>query len=54
MGLKENGEDIGRNCLYHGAIEGQMTEEKGVRRRTAPDDSRNMRRYWYLKEEAKD
>ena len=35
-----------RNCLLHDAIEGQMTEVKGVGRRTQPlDDLRNRRRY---------
>ena len=46
-----------RNCLLHDAIEGEMTEVKGVgrRRRTQLlDDLRNRRRYWELKEEADD
>ena len=45
-----------RNCLHHDAIEGQMTEVKGVgRRRTRLlDDLRNRIRYWELKEEAED
>ena len=45
-----------RNCLLHGAIEGQMTEVKGVGRRRTQllDDLRNGRRYWELKEEAED
>jgi hypothetical protein len=41
--------------LIHDAIEGQMTEVKGVgrRRRTQLlDDLRNRRRYWELREEA--
>ena len=46
------------NCLLHDAIEGQMTEVKGIgrrRRRTQLlDDLRNRRRYWELKEEAED
>ena len=43
-----------RNCLLH-AIEGQMTEVKGVGRRTQLlDDLRNRRRYWELKEETED
>ena len=45
------------DCLLHDAIEGQMTEVKGVgrRRRTLLlDDLRNKRRYWELKEEAED
>ena len=40
------------NCLLHDAIEGQMTEVKGVRRTQLLDDLRNRRRYWELKEEA--
>ena len=42
-----------RNCL-HDAIEGQMTEVKriGRRRTQLPDDLRNRRRYWELKEDA--
>ena len=45
-----------RNCLLHDAIEGQMTEVKGVGRRRTHllDDLRNRRRYWELKEEAED
>ena len=44
------------NCLLHDAIEGQMTEVKGVGRRRTQllDDLRNRRRYWVLKEEAED
>ena len=35
-----------RNCLFCNAIEGQMTEVKGVGRRTQLlDDLRNRRRY---------
>ena len=39
------------NCLLHDAIEGQMTEVKGVRRRRTQllDDLRNRRRHWKLK-----
>ena len=49
------GHILRRNCLLHGAIEGQMTEVKGVGRRTQLlDDLRNKRRYWELKEEAED
>ena len=52
------GHILRRNCLLHDAIEGQMTEVKGVgrrRRRTQLlDDLRNRRRYWELKEEAED
>ena len=42
-----------RNCLLHDAIETQMTEVKGVERRTKQlfVDLRNRRRYWELKEE---
>ena len=45
-----------RNYLLHDAIEGQMTEVKGVGRRRTQllDDLRNRRRYWELKEEAED
>ena len=45
-----------RNCLLHDAIEEQMMEVKGVRRRRTQllDDLRNRRRYWELKEEAED
>ena len=45
-----------RNCLLHGAIEGQMMEVKGVgRRRTQPlDYLRNRRIYWEIKEEPED
>jgi hypothetical protein len=44
-----------KNSILHDAIEGQMTEVKGVRRRTQLlDDLRNRRRYWELKEEAED
>jgi hypothetical protein len=42
-----------RNCLFHDAFEGQMTEVKGVgrRRRTQLlDDLRNGIRYWELKD----
>ena len=42
------------NCL-HDAIEGQMTEVKGVRRRRTQllDDLRNRRRYWELRRKVK-
>jgi hypothetical protein len=42
--------------LFLVAIEGQMTEVKGVGRRSTQllDDLRNRRRYWELKEEAED
>jgi hypothetical protein len=40
---------------HHDAIEGQMTEVKGVGRITKLlDDLKNRRRYWELKEEAED
>ena len=49
------GHILRRNCLFHDATEGQMTEVKGVGRRTQfVDDLRNRRRYWELKEEAED
>ena len=49
------GHILRRNCLLHDAIEGQMTEVKGVERRIQLlDDLRNRRRYWELKEEAED
>ena len=50
------GHILRRNCLLHDAIEGQMTEVKGVGRRRTQllDDLRNRRRYWELKEEAED
>ena len=39
-----------RNCLLHNAIEGHMTEVKGVGRRTQLlDDLRNRRRYQEIK-----
>ena len=47
---------MSRNCVLHDAIEGQITEVKGVGRRRTQllDDLRNRRRYWELKEEAED
>ena len=50
------GHILRRNCFLHDAIEGQMTEVKGVGRRRTQllDDLRNRRRYWELKEEAED
>ena len=45
------GHILRRNYLHHDAIEGQMTELKGVGRTQLLDDLRN-RRYWELKEEA--
>ena len=49
------GHILRRNRLQD-AIEGQMTEVKGVGRRRTQllDDLRNRRRYWELKEEAED
>ena len=47
--------NLRRNCLLHDAIEGQMTEVKGVgRRRTQLLGDLRNRRYWELKEEAED
>ena len=47
------GHILRRNCLLHDAIEGQMTEVKGLGRRTQLlDGLRNRRKYWELKEEA--
>ena len=45
-----------RNCLLHDALEGQMTELKGIRRRRTQllDDLRNRKRHWVLKKEAED
>ena len=42
------GHILRRNCNLHDAIEGQMTEVKGVRRRRAQllDELRSKRRYW--------
>ena len=50
------GHILRRNCLLHAAIEGEMTEVKGVGRRRTEllGDLRNRRRYWGLKEEAED
>ena len=50
------GHILRRNCLFYDAIEGQMTEVKGVGRRRTQllDDLRNRRTYWELKEEAED
>ena len=52
-----NGHILKRNCLLRDAIEGQMTEVKGVgrrRRRTQLLDDLRNRRYCELKEEAED
>ena len=45
-----------KNSLLHDAIEGQITEVKGVERRKTQllDDWRNRRRYLAVKEEAED
>jgi hypothetical protein len=45
------GHNLTRNCLLHGAIEGQMTEVKGVGRRRTQllGDLKKNRRYWKLK-----
>ena len=50
------GHILRRNCLLHCAIEGQMTEVKGVGRRRTQllDDLRNRIRYLEQKEEAED
>ena len=40
------------NCLLHYVIQGQMTEVRGVGRRTQLLDWKNRRRYWKLKQEA--
>ena len=43
------------NYLLHDAIEGKMTEEKGVRKGThLLDNLRNRRRYWERKKKAED
>jgi hypothetical protein len=49
------GDILRRNCLLHDAIEGEMTELKGVGRRRTQllDDLRNRRRYWELIRELK-
>jgi hypothetical protein len=57
--LRRNANWIGhilrRSCLLHDAIEGQMTEVKGVGRRTQLFDYlRNRRKCWELKEETED
>ena len=51
-----SGNILRTNCLLHHAIEGQITQVKGVGRRRTQllDDLRNRRRYWELKEEAED
>ena len=50
------GHNLRRNFLHCEAIEGHMTEVKGVATRTTQllDDFRNTRRYWELKEKAED
>ena len=54
--LKENILRRDLDTLSNSVIEGQMPEVKGVggRRTQLVDDLRNRRRYWELKEEAKD
>ena len=54
--LDHIGHILRRNCFFHDAIEGQMTDVKGVGRRRTQllDDLRNRRRYLELKEEAED
>ena len=48
------GHILRRNCLFDDAIEGQMTEVKGVGRRITQllDNLRNRTRHWELHEEA--
>ena len=48
------GHILRRNCLLHDVIGEQMTAVKGIGRRRTEflDDSRNIWRYWELKEEA--
>ena len=50
------GHILRRNCLLHDAIEGLMTEVKGVGRRRTQllDGVRNRTRCWELKKEAAD
>ena len=48
------GQILRTNCLLHNAIEEQMTELKGVRRKTQLLDLKSRRRYWELKEKAED
>ena len=50
------GHILRRNCLLHDAIEGRITEVRGVgiRRTQLLDDLRDRRRYWEVKEEAED
>ena len=49
------GHFLPRNCLLHGAIEGLMTEVKGVGRRTELlQDLRQRISYLELKQEAED
>ena len=43
-----------RNCHFNDAIEGQVEEVKGVGRAKLIDYLRSRRRYWEIKEEAKD
>ena len=54
--LRRKGNWIGhilrRNCLLHDANEGQMTEVKGVGRRTQLLDDLRNRKYWELEDEA--
>ena len=47
------GHILRKSCLLHDAIEGQMTEMKGIGRRRTKllDDLRNRRRYWELMEQ---
>ena len=56
LGRKDNwiGHILRRNCLLDNAIEGQMTEGKGIGRGTQFLDDLRNRRYLELKEEAED
>ena len=56
--LREKANRVGhirrRNCLLYDAIEGKMMRVKGKKKKQVLDDLRNGRRYWEIKEEAKD
>ena len=49
------GHILRRSCLLHDAVEGQMTEVKGIGRRKTQhlDDLRNRRGFWELKRKLK-
>jgi hypothetical protein len=42
------GHIMGRNCLLHDVVKGQMTEVKGVGRTQLLDGLRNRKIYWEL------